>query len=188
VTTLSPPRVGADAPTDLDELRTSARGWHGVQLGVLGFIGLCGALKGSGSSNDPTWLQQLAGLLVLVALALACVATVLVATAAWPVYGSARAAMSPEEEVHRTGRRLRAGIVLTFVAVLVLAVATSSSWWPSSGGKGDLVELSTAGGSVCGTLLESEAGTVAVEASGQRFVVPVGEVVSLLPTASCPSG
>lgn len=188
MTTLSPAAVAAEAPTHLDELRTSARGWHGVQLGVLGFIGLCGALKGSGGSDDPTWLQQLAGVLVLVSLALACAATVLVATAAWPVYGSARPAMSAEEEVHRTGRHLRAGIVLTFVAVMVLAVATSSSWWPSNRGKGDLVELSTAGGSVCGTLLESEPGTVAVEASGQRFVVPAGEVVSLLPTASCPSG
>src|SRR3712207_8556040 len=29
----------------LDELRASARGWHGVQLAVLGFIGLCGVLQ-----------------------------------------------------------------------------------------------------------------------------------------------
>ena len=68
----------------LAELRTSARGWHGVQLAVLGFIGLCGVLQREGTGT-PGWLQITTGILILVALALACVATVLVATAAWPV-------------------------------------------------------------------------------------------------------
>jgi len=184
VTLTSPAMVDADTPTDLAELRTSARGWHGVQLAVLGFIGLCGALV-SGGTDGPTWLQTLAGVLVLAALALACVATVLVAGAAWPVYGSARAAQSGAAEVHRTGRHLRAGIVLTFLAVVLLAIATSTSWWPSDGGS-DLVELTTADGSVCGTLLESEPGSVTVAASGQRFVVPTGDVLTLLPIEACP--
>ncbi len=186
MTTLSQTVTGADLTTDIAELRTSARGWHGVQLAVLGFIGLCGALNSSGS-DEPGWLQQLAGLLVLVSLVLACVATVLVASAAWPVYGAAHASVSAAEEIQHTGRRLRTGIVLTFLAVVVLALATSSSWWPSDNGDGDLVELSTARGSVCGTLVDAEAGTVAVEASGQRVVVPLQDVVTLLPIADCPS-
>jgi hypothetical protein len=37
----------------LAELRTSARGWHGVQLAVLGFIGLCAVLQGQADSPAP---------------------------------------------------------------------------------------------------------------------------------------
>lgn len=181
------PETEVEFPTRLSELRTSARGWHGVQLAVLGFIGLCGALKGSGGTDDAAWLELVAGALVLTSLALACVATVLVASAAWPVYGSAGPVVTAEEEVRRTGRRLRAGIVLTFLAVVVLALATSSSWWPSQRGDGDLVELSTAAGTVCGSLLDSAPGTVTVEAAGQRFVVSLGDVVNLRPAAGCPT-
>jgi hypothetical protein len=195
VTTLDRPVAGASGSAEPDaadasaaalaELRTSARGWHGVQLAVLGFIGLCGALNDAGASDTPRWLQQLTILLVLLALALACVATVLVASAAWPVYGSKHRTRSVEAEIDQSGRRLRVGIVLTFLAVVVLALATSSSWWPNYGGGKQSVELSTSGGSVCGTLLESEPGTVAVEASGERIVVPVAQVVSLQPTTGC---
>lgn len=187
MTTLSTSVVGADGETDLSALRTSARGWHGVQLAVLGFIGLCGAINSIGSNQNPEWLELLAGLLVLASLGLACVATVLVASAAWPVQRSGRPRPSAELELHRTERHLRSGIILTFVAVVVLAVATGSSWWPSPRAPGNLVELSTAGGSVCGTLQESATGTVSIEASGQRFDVRVSEVVSLRPTGACPS-
>jgi hypothetical protein len=65
-------------PSRLTALRSSARGWHGVQLAVIGFIGLCGVLQG-GRPENPMWLQVYAGVLALAALALACVATVLVA-------------------------------------------------------------------------------------------------------------
>ena len=184
---LSPGVAGASTSTQLAELQTSARGWHGVQLAVLGFIGLCGALKDSGVTDDPAWLQQLTAVLVVFSLAFACVGIILVAGAAWPVYGWARAPVSAEEELHSTGKRLRAGIVLTFLAVVAVAVAASSSWWPSRLGNGDLVELSTAGGTVCGTLLDSGEGTIAVEASGQRFVVPAHEVENLRPTGDCRS-
>ena len=147
-----------DAAHDLEELRGSARGWHGVQLAVLGFIGLCGALQGGGSDSRPDWVQDLSFVLVLVALVLACSATVLVASAAWPVYGGAgHATQSPAEELRHTGHRLRAGIAVTFVAVACLAVATSASWWPSGGssssGTGQaLVEVRTGTGVACGEL------------------------------------
>ena len=174
---------------DLDELRTSARGWHGVQLAVLGFIGLCGALQSGAASSEPKWLQQLAAILVLLALAVACIATVLVAGAAWPVGGWRRgsaAAATSEAEVERGGRHLRTGIVLTFVAVGLVALATSSSWWPNyGGGSGQLVEVSTAQGTLCGTLVESEAGSVAVEVDGQRLALGMDQVAGVRPVDSC---
>ncbi len=182
--------VREPARGDLDELRTSARGWHGVQLAVLGFIGLCGALQSGADSGEPDWLEQLAAVLVLAALAVACLATVLVAGAAWPVNGwrhpSARDDGAVEAEVRRDSRHLRTGIVLTFVAVGLVALGTSSSWWPTKASDGGgLVELSTAQGTICGTLLGSEDGGLAVEVSGQRVVVPMEQLAGLRPATSC---
>jgi hypothetical protein len=174
--------------SDLDELRTSARGWHGVQLAVLGFIGLCGALESGDGGSGPDWLEQLAAVLVLAALAVACLATVLVAGAAWPVNGwrhTSTADGTVEAEVRRDGRHLRTGIVLTFVAVGLVALATSSSWWPTKKADGGLVEVSTAQGTICGTLLGSQDGALAIEVSGQRLVVPMSQLAGLRPTTSC---
>jgi hypothetical protein len=168
----------------LAELRASAKGWHGVQLAVLGFIGLCGALQGMADDGAPGWLQNLAAALVLLALVLACTATALVASAAWPVYGWGDAPSSSSDLRH-TGARLRSGIVLTFVAVAVLALATSSSWWPRDATAEAFVEVSTQGGTVCGRLVESEPGTVVVEAGGQRVTLPLQQVVSLQPVTDC---
>ncbi|MGH2897715.1 MAG: hypothetical protein ACRDMZ_03510, partial [Solirubrobacteraceae bacterium] len=72
----------------LAELRASAKGWHGIQLAALGFIGLCGVIQ-TGDSTDPRALQVLSGILVLVAFVLACAGIVLVGRAAWPLYRGA---------------------------------------------------------------------------------------------------
>jgi hypothetical protein len=181
----------ADAPgvARLEELRVSARGWHGVQLAVLGFIGLCGVLQTGGSDDRPRWLQVLSGILVLGAFGLACVATVLVAIAAWPVYAADRSVESEGEATARTGARLRTGIVLTFVAVAVLALATSSAWWPSRAAGDDgtsPVEVRTRTAVVCGDLAASpEQEVLAVSAGGQVVKVNIAEVVSVRPVQSC---
>src|SRR5262245_34533158 len=140
----------------LAELRTSARGWHGVQLAVLGFIGLCGVLK-ERSSKDPLALQVVAGILALAALALACYATYLVGRAAWPLYGAERREASTEDpdDLASTSHRLRRGLALTFVAVALLALSAASGWWPleqssATGEDAGLVELQAGGRSWCG--------------------------------------
>jgi uncharacterized protein involved in cysteine biosynthesis len=89
----------------LEELRVSARGWHGVQLAVIGFIGLCGVLK-NGRPDNPMWLQVLSVLLLFSALALACAATYLVARVAWPLYGARHEVTDEAAEVARSGRRI----------------------------------------------------------------------------------
>ena len=169
-----------EAPAEIDQLRTSARGWHGVQLAVLGFIGLCGALHQAGDAAGPSWLQHVAAVLVLLALVLACVATVLVASEAWPVRVGA-AAHAPRATVGH----LRLGIALTFVAVALAALATSTSWWPADPADDDLVSVSTGQGTVCGRLLDSANGTLLVEVSGQQVAVPLDQVAALAPVGSC---
>jgi hypothetical protein len=167
------------ALSEQERLRTSARGWHGVQLAVLGFIGLCGALHDAAGATGPEWVQRLAAVLVLVSLALACVATALAAGEAWPVRPGAEGGSR-----HPVGH-LRLGIALTFLAVGLAALATSSSWWPARGGDTDLVSVSTDQGTFCGRLLDSGDGTVVVDVSGQRLAVPLGRVNGLAPATAC---
>ena len=62
------------APADrLEELSASARGWHTIQMAVLGFIGICGVLRTTGSPA-PRAVQWLAAALAVAALAAASVA------------------------------------------------------------------------------------------------------------------
>ena len=185
------PSGDASSASRLVELRASAKGWHGVQLAVLGFIGLCGVLQGAAGQDGPRWLQVLAGVLVIVALVLACTATALVATAAWPVHeieDGLSTGDGAEQALHDTARRLRLGIAITFTAVVFLALGATTSWWPeegsSSGGTAQ-VEVTTNQGSACGQLRDGDPGTIAVESSGQLVVVAAGDIVRLRAVDSC---
>ena len=175
----------------LEELRVSARGWHGVQLAIIGFIGFCGVLADPRPST-PAWLQNTAGILALTALVLACVATFLVGRVAWPLYGGAAAEARPDAtaELGRDGRRLRTGLVLTFVALAALALGNAAGWWPekkSAGGDGaGLVQVQAATGQRwCGTLGEARPGSVSVVVGGIPVVVPLQSVAVVRSVASC---
>jgi hypothetical protein len=171
----------------LADLRTSARGWHGVQLAVLGFIGLCGVLQGNSGTDDPRWLQVLSGSLVLAALVLACIATALVALAAWPVYGARAPTHSNAAEIARTSGRLRAGIAITFVSVAVTALAASSAWWPSDqADAAPQVEVSTRSGVVlCGDLVSPGSAAVGIATSSRAFQVDNDSLLRVRPVDGC---
>ena len=175
----------------LAELRGSAKGWHGVQLAALGFIGLCGVLEGGGGS-EPVWLQTLAGVLVLVAFASACLGIYFVGKAAWPIYGPepVPARASEPGAVDRASAELRRGLKLTFASIALVALATTASWWPSDDetpGGGGQVQVQTASGeSVCGTLADSaQAGTLRVDTASQPVVVELARVASVRPVDGC---
>lgn len=178
----------------LSELRASARGWHGVQLAALGFIGLCGVLQSSGNTN-PRWLQITAGVLILLALVLSCLAIGWVAAAAWPLYGSARSGQltgegtySPAEyaqEVRRTGRRLRRGISATFLAVALTALGATSSWWPHRGAEAALVQVTTSDAVACGELRDARPGVLALDSGGRQVAFALSDVVALRSVPAC---
>ena len=156
---------------------------------MIGFVGLCGVLKDPGS-NAPHWVQALSGYLALGALAVACIATYEVGRAAWPFYDVDRAPPSVRDELARTSRRIRAGLALTFLAVALVALAGMASWWPSDGGEGGgaaaaTVELEAGGASVCGTLTDAQAGTVAVDSGGRQVAVPIDRLTALRPVGGC---
>ena len=102
-----------------EELAASARGWHTIQMAVLGFIGICGVLRTTGSSPAPRAVEWLAAALAVAALVVACLAVFTVGRVAYPVTATASdASASPGAPA---AARLRAGIRLTVVA-LILAV------------------------------------------------------------------
>jgi len=176
-------------PSRLKALRVSARGWHGVQLAVIGFIGLCGVLQG-GRPDNPWWLQAFAGIMALVALALALVATFLVALVAWPLYGARERAVPDETaELEREGRRIKLGLALTFAAVAALALGSASGWWPqdeSDAGADELVAVQDANGDRwCGALDDASPGNVSVSVDGDPVVVALRDVVAVGPVDSC---
>ncbi|MFB7462075.1 hypothetical protein ACFCZ1_00990 [Streptomyces sp. NPDC056224] len=172
------------------QVQASARGWHTVQLAVFGFIGICGVLKSGGSSPAPKGIEEVAGVLVLVALAVACWATYLVARVAWPVPGSAAdAGAAPEGKtgVDRAARRLRWGLMLTFLAVVLVATAAASSWWPTPpAAQEQFVQVETLAGTVCGTLASGGEGSVRLQTQGQSVDVPLSRIASLNPASACP--
>jgi Flp pilus assembly pilin Flp len=176
----------AEGPSSrLTELRVSARGWHGIQLAVIGFIGFCGVLQ-DGRPDNPTWLQVWAAILVLVALVLACVGTFLVGRVAWPLVAGPRSADAGFE---REAQRLRRGLLLTFVAVAVLALGTASGWWPQSAGDGGGAELvavqASSGERACGSLVQASPGTLRVSVDGRTVDVVLRDVASVDPVESC---
>ncbi len=142
-----------------------------------------------GSPSHPVWLQTLAGILVLAALLLACVATYLVGRAAWPVYGAdARASAADEPEaLRRASRDLTRGLLLTFVAVAVLALGAASAWWPEDeADAGNLVEAqATTGESWCGRLADAQTGTVRIASDQGPVVVELRSLAALRPVDGC---
>src|SRR4051794_3894359 len=175
----------------LAELRLSARGWHGVQLAVIGFVGLCGVIKRENGSV-PTWIEVLSGILVLVALLLACLATYLVGRVAWPLYDPRRRTTTDDDdpgELVRAGRRLTRGLLLTFVAVALVALASAGSWWPSKedGGAAGaaFVEVQAQGSSFCGELADAPDGAVRLVGGDQPVQVSIDAITSIRAVGAC---
>lgn len=179
------------APQDrLAELRASAKGWHGVQLAALGFIGLCGVIQ-TGESTEPRWLQVIAGILVLVAFALACVGIYLVGRAAWPLYrGEPASDAGGEAAVAAVSRQLTRGLLMTFLSIATLTLATATSWWPQErdgGAGGPQVEVRTNDNRVaCGELGDAPGpGVLRVVADDHAIDVALRSLASVAPVQSC---
>ena len=173
-----------------DELRASAAGWQRIQIALLGFIGLCGVLKGTGAS-EPRPIQVIAAILILLALLIACYATLLVGRVAWPLYlpdrqPPADSSATGADDLQRTSRRLRTGLYLTFVALILATAAATSSWWPGRAvSSANLVTVSTTGGTICGTLSTGANGSLVLRSSGQSEAIPFSDVLAVNPTSSC---
>jgi hypothetical protein len=111
----------------LAKLSTSAKGWHTIQLAVLGFIGICGILQSSNSA--PRGVQIFGAVLAVSALAVAVTAVFMVGQVAWPLFDQTN--LSPHERLARAGSALNNGVRLTVIALVLIVVATLMGWWPN---------------------------------------------------------
>lgn len=179
------------APDRLAELRSSAKGWHGIQLAALGFIGLCGVIN-TADGGGPWTLQVLSGILVLVSFALACAGIYLVGRAAWPLYRGEPPAAGGEEAdaIETTSRQLTRGLVMTFLSIAALALATAASWWPEKqarSGATSTVRVQTADGrTACGELMPSpQPGTVRLVADAHPILLSLDRLARVTPVSGC---
>ncbi|MBA0126382.1 hypothetical protein H0B56_12600 [Haloechinothrix sp. YIM 98757] len=167
------------------ELATSAHGWLRVQLAVVGFVGLCGALWATGEPAGPAWLQWLAAALAVLAVVLGGSAIFLVARVAYPVREPDLAAGPGDDARSRMWGRLRGGVRLSLLALLLVVVATLTAWWPDTSG-GGAVEVRDAGGQAwCGRLGDAPTGAVRVNTADGPAVIPLERVAALREVDSC---
>jgi hypothetical protein len=170
----------------LEQLATSARGWHGIQLAVLGFIGFCGILWDGGDPTQPRWMQWLPGALVVAALLLALLAIYLVGRVAYPFHG-----LIPDGSVERrrevaTGvTRLRSGIRFTYLAMTLLVTATLSGWVPAAPAADAAVVADVTGASWCGELVETSTGALRLETADGPVTLAAERVALLHPVSGC---
>jgi hypothetical protein len=184
----APPSAGAPAE-QLQRLSASARGWHTIQMAVLGFIGICGILR-TASSPAPRPVQWLAAALAVAALAVACVAIFTVGRVAYPVGDALEGAGAT---AGGTGR-LRAGIRLTIVALILAVIAALSGWWPAPASSAAVAAASSAAVAVtgttgqawCGPLVSGPAGAISVRTANGIITVPAQDIAEVSPTGQCP--
>jgi hypothetical protein len=156
-------------------LQDSAREWQKIQVGVLGFVGICGLLTGGKTTSRPSWVQDLSGFSALSGLVLALLAVALIASVAHPLTPRPISALT-------ASRRLTGGIIVTFVAVGLTALAALSWWWPQgdrTAPSAPQLAVTTNAGSACGTLLQSGAGEIDLEIDGKTVRVPLGRLKSI---------
>jgi hypothetical protein len=173
------------APADrLEGLAASARGWHTIQMAVLGFIGICGVLRTAGSPA-PRAVEWLAAALAVAALAVACLAIFTVGRVAYPV-SAADGDASARPGVTQAAARLRAGIWLTIVALILAVIAGLSGWWPEATSTTAVAVTATTGQAWCGPLVNGPAGAISVRTANGVVTVPAQAIAQVRPIAQCP--
>jgi hypothetical protein len=171
---------GAAPAGRLERLSSSARGWHTIQMAVLGFIGICGVLR-TASSPAPHAIQVLAGVLAVAALAAACAAVFTVGRVAYPVTDAADGTSA----VPGAAARLRAGIRLTIVALILAVIAALSGWWPAASPAASVAVTTTTGEVWCGPLVSGLDGAVSVRTANRVIPVAVQAIARVRPVAQC---
>src|SRR4029453_2935006 len=114
-----------DSRMPSSSLAESAKGWHNIQLAVMGFIGLCGVLRTGTTPNGPDWLSWWSAGMVVLAFLTSLLSMWMVGSVAFPLYNFGLGGEMPA----RAPQRLRGGIRATFVSIVMMALAAVGGWW-----------------------------------------------------------
>lgn len=157
-------------------LADSAKGWHNLQLAVMGFIGFCGVLKMGAEPSGPAWLGQWSAGMTILAFVTSLASTWMVGTVAFPLYEDPAAQMSPG--------RLKTGIKMTFVSIALMALAGLAGWWPAGGEKVEVTDGS--GASACGEWVSgAPTGSLWLRTEQGTITINIQSVADMQQVGSC---
>jgi hypothetical protein len=160
----------------------SAKGWHNIQLAVMGFIGLCGVLRMGNTPDGPQWLGWWSAGMVILAFVSSLLAMWMVGSVAFPLYTFGGEAGMPQS----APQRLRGGIRMTFVSILLMVLAGLTGWWPAGASESNVQVRDANGASVCGTWVEgAPAGSIWLRTPDGVVTINVRAIAQMDKVSSC---
>lgn len=161
----------------------SAKGWHGIQLAVMGFIGLCGVLRMGEEQAGPQWLQWWSTGMSVLAFISSLISMWMVGGVAFPLYTGDQMPQNP-------ARRLKGGIGMTFATIVMMALGALGGWWPETPAAGPAetsMEVSDASGNTaCGRWVQgAPAGSMWLQTRQGVVTVALNSVSQMRPVSSC---
>lgn len=161
----------------------SAKGWHNIQLVLMGFIGLCGVLKMGNHPDGPAWLDWWSAGMIVLAFLSALLSMWMVGKVAFPLYHFDPGAQMPAN----APQQLRGGIRMTFVSILLMVLGSLTGWWPGGSSTANKVEVKDANGaSACGTWLDgAPAGSIRLDTADGVITISLRAVAQMNPVSSC---
>ncbi len=160
----------------------SAKGWHNIQLAVMGFIGLCGVLRMGETPAGPDWLMFWSTGMSVLAFITSLLSMWMVGSVAFPLYGFASEQQMPES----APGRLKGGIGMTFASIIMMVLASLAGWWPTPSGTDSVEVRDSRGASACGTWVDgAPAGSMWLRTDDGTVTVRLSQVTDMRPVATC---
>ncbi|MEV0175620.1 hypothetical protein AB0I00_31470 [Streptomyces sp. NPDC050803] len=176
---------------ELVRVRESATAWRNGLAGLITALVGFSLIRGRSDIGQltPAWARAV-GVLLLLALAVGTAAAFAVLRAAHGrpnivvMRAAEPAAVAAHGEALRSARSLRAGIALSLVCLVLLTGAVGVTWY---GPEKDaaLLRVRQPGGTVCGKVVRTGAGSMTLEHNGVRTTVRLRDAVSVEPVKAC---
>lgn len=161
-----------------DSLIDSAKGWHNIQLAVMGFIGLCGVLRMGETPTGPEWLSWWSAGMSVAAFISGIISMWMVGGVAFPLYGGG-------QMPRNAAGRLKGGIGMTFATIVMMTLGAIGGWWPTGGNNVQVSDPS--GNSACGELMQgAPSGSMWLQTDAGRVVtVSLKNVAEIRQVSTC---
>jgi hypothetical protein len=178
--------------TELSRVRAAAIAWRNGLAGLLAALAGFGIVKGRSDVSDlaASWAHAVGVLLLAALLVGAAGALSLIrASTGLPRLVDAQNLRSRGHADHieaiASAKALRRGIGFTLTCAALLVTAVGATWY----GPGRLpatLRISTPSGTVCGTVVRLDNGTLTINTADGPVVLPPGQSITVRPTSTCP--
>ncbi len=176
---------------ELPRIRAASTAWRNGLAALLAAVVSFGLIKGrSDVSQLASPWAMIVGLLLLAALLAGAVGALYLLRAAngSPSVTSARElpprAIADHLEALASAKALWRGIRLTLLCTLLLVAAVATTWYgPSSAGQ--IIDVGTPSGHVCGTVVRLSNGLLTLRTKGGETTIALNQATTLAPGDSC---